>query len=92
MAHGDFDIAAKRVIPNGAGIRLTPTEWHLREVMLRHPGKRLSCWDLLQRSGPGSTDAVGHLQLYMAQLRRKLEPDPARPRWLVTEPGIPLPA
>ena len=38
--------------------------------------------------GPGYTDATGNLRLYMAQLRRKLEPDPARPRWLITEPGM----
>ncbi|HEY3903010.1 MAG TPA: response regulator [Streptosporangiaceae bacterium] len=88
-----IDLAAKRVTRNSADadttIRLTPTEWHLLEVLLRHPGKLMSQRQLLQEVwGPGYTDAAGNLRLYMAQLRRKLEPDPARPRWLQTEPGM----
>ena len=94
------DLAAKRVtrqaaVPAGGhaaqpdDIRLTPTEWHLLEVLLRHPGKLLSRNQLLTEVwGPGYADATGNLRLYMAQLRRKLEPDPARPRWLITEPGM----
>jgi two-component system, OmpR family, KDP operon response regulator KdpE len=76
--------------PEGSGdIRLTPTEWHLLEVLLRHPGKLLSQQQLLREVwGPGYANATGNLRLYMAQLRRKLEPDPARPRWLITEPGM----
>ena len=70
-------------------IRLTPTEWHLLEVLLRNPGKLLSRNQLLTEVwGPGYADATGNLRLSMAQLRRKLEPDPARPRWLITEPGM----
>ena len=70
-------------------IRLTPTEWHLLEVLLRNPGKLLSRNQLLTEVwGPGYADAAGNLRLYMAQLRRKLEPDPVRPRWLITEPGM----
>ena len=103
-----IDLAAKRVIrapgdgaepasqsgqPLTGDIRLTPTEWHLLEVLLevllKHPGKLLSQRQLLQEVwGPGYADASGSLRLYMAQLRRKLEPDPARPRWLLTEPGM----
>jgi two-component system, OmpR family, KDP operon response regulator KdpE len=88
------DLAAKRVsrlVADGASgdIRLTPTEWHLLEVLLRNPGKLLSRSQLLTEVwGPGYADATGNLRLYMAQLRRKLEPDPARPRWLITEPGM----
>ena len=99
------DLAAKRVIRvpqlgNGAAaqqeaaqqeadVRLTPTEWHLLEVLLRHPGKLLSQRYLLNEVwGPGYAEAGGNLRLYMAQLRRKLEPDPAKPRWLLTEPGM----
>jgi two-component system KDP operon response regulator KdpE len=92
------DLAAKRVIraadhaadsPAGQDIRLTPTEWHLLEVLLRNPGKLLSQRHLLAEVwGPGYADAAGNLRLYMAQLRRKLEPDPGRPRWLLTEPGM----
>jgi two-component system KDP operon response regulator KdpE len=86
-----IDLAAKRVIrePDGPDVRLTPTEWHLLEVLLRSPGKLLSQQQLLTEVwGPGYGDATGNLRLYMAQLRRKLEPDPARPRWLLTEPGM----
>ena len=98
------DLAAKRVTRHAAvsarggpagraappdDIRLTPTEWHLLEVLLRNPGKLLSRNQLLTEVwGPGYADATGNLRLYMAQLRRKLEPDPARPRWLITEPGM----
>jgi two-component system, OmpR family, KDP operon response regulator KdpE len=84
------DLAARRVIRrDGTDIRLTPTEWHLLEVLLRHPGKLLGRQYLLRKVwGPGYADAAGNLRLYMAQLRRKLEPDPSRPRWLLTEPGM----
>jgi len=83
------DLAAKRVSRDGQDVRLTPTEWHLLEVLVRHPGKLLSQKQLLNEVwGPGYADATGNLRLYMAQLRRKLEPDPARPRWLLTEPGM----
>jgi two-component system KDP operon response regulator KdpE len=105
LGHLVVDLAAKRVIRDGptagdgAGdedgqgaatdVRLTPTEWHLLEVLLRNPGKLLSQRQLLTEVwGPGYADASGNLRLYMAQLRRKLEPDPARPRWLMTEPGM----
>ena len=70
-------------------VRLTPTEWHLLEVLLRHPGKLLSQRQLLTEVwGPGYDTAGGNLRVYMAQLRRKLELDPARPRHLLTEPGM----
>jgi two-component system, OmpR family, KDP operon response regulator KdpE len=83
------DLAARRVTRGDQDIRLTPTEWHLLEVLLRNPGKLLSRQQLLSAVwGPGYADATGNLRLYMAQLRRKLEPDPARPRWLLTEPGM----
>ncbi|HEY1640677.1 MAG TPA: response regulator [Streptosporangiaceae bacterium] len=89
------DLAAKRVTRPGSGgepdtdVRLTPTEWHLLETLARNPGKLLSQRQLLAEVwGPGYADAAGNLRLYMAQLRRKLEPDPARPRWLLTEPGM----
>jgi len=83
------DLAAKRVSKDNQDIRLTPTEWHLLEVLLRNPGKLLSRNQLLTEVwGPGYADATGNLRLYMAQLRRKLEPDPSRPHWLITEPGM----
>ncbi|MGZ4591791.1 MAG: response regulator [Actinomycetes bacterium] len=85
------DLANKKVTVDSEGqdVRLTPTEWHLLEVLLRHPGKLLSQRQLLAEVwGPGYDDARGNLRVYMAQLRRKLEVDPARPRYHVTEPGM----
>jgi two-component system KDP operon response regulator KdpE len=88
-----IDLAARRVTVQDDGrqvdVRLTPTEWHLLEVLLRNPGKLLSQRQLLVEVwGPGYETAQGNLRLYMAQLRRKLEPDPARPRFLLNEPGM----
>ncbi|TCO41640.1 two-component system KDP operon response regulator KdpE [Kribbella antiqua] len=84
------DLAAKRVtLESGEDIRLTPTEWHLLEVLVRHPGKLMSQRQLLTEVwGPGYETASGNLRFYMGQLRRKLEPDPARPKHLLTEPGM----
>ena len=88
------DLAAKRVTRHAgddgsADIRLTPTEWHLLEVLLRNPGRLLSQKQLLREVwGPSYGTETNYLRVYMAQLRRKLEPDPARPRWLITEPGM----
>ncbi|MGY2704340.1 response regulator [Nocardioides sp. HB32] len=83
------DLAATRVSVGGTEVRLTPTEWHLLEVLVRHPGKLLSHRQLLAEVwGPGYETAQGNLRLYVAQLRRKLEPDPSRPRFLRTEPGM----
>jgi len=84
------DLAAKRVtLENGDDIRLTPTEWHLLEVLVRNPGKLMSQRQLLTEVwGPGYETAGGNLRFYMGQLRRKLEPDPARPEHLLTEPGM----
>ena len=70
-------------------IRLTPTEWQLMEVFGRHPGKLLDQRYLVaQVWGPASGHQLPNLRLYLSQLRRKLEPHPARPRYLVTEPGM----
>lgn len=83
------DLAAKRVTVGGAEVRLTPTEWHLLEVLVRHPGRLMSQHQLLTEVwGPGYETAQGNLRLYMAQLRRKLEPDPGRPRYFRNEPGM----
>jgi two-component system, OmpR family, KDP operon response regulator KdpE len=83
------DLAAKRVTIGGHEVRLTPTEWHLLEVLVRHPGKLMSQRQLLTEVwGPGYETAHGNLRFYMGQLRRKLEPDAGRPKHLVTEPGM----
>jgi two-component system KDP operon response regulator KdpE len=93
FGHTTVDLVAHRVtVGDGdqpAEVRLTPTEWHLLEVLLRHPGKLLSQRQLLAEVwGPGYENAGGNLRVYMGQLRRKLEADPARPRHLLTEPGM----
>jgi two-component system KDP operon response regulator KdpE len=93
LGNATVDLAARRVTVKDddrvVDVRLTPTEWHLLEVLLRHPGKLLSQKHLLSEVwGPGYENAGGNLRLYMAQLRRKLEPDPARPRFLLNEPGM----
>ncbi|MBM7517744.1 response regulator [Nocardioides nitrophenolicus] len=83
------DLGATRVTVRGEEVRLTPTEWHLLEVLLRNPGQLLSQRQLLTEVwGPGYENAHGNLRLYVAQLRRKLEPDPARPVHLRNEPGM----
>ncbi|WP_433003434.1 response regulator [Kribbella sp. CA-294648] len=85
-----IDLAAKKVREAAGGdVHLTPTEWHLLEVFARHPGKLLSQNQLLTEVwGLGYETASGNLRFYMAQLRRKLEADPARPQHLLTEPGM----
>ena len=89
MGEISVDLAARRVTAPGGDVRLTPTEWHLLEVLARHPGKLLSQRQLLAEVwGPGYESAQGNLRVYMAQLRRKLEPDPSRPRHLLNEPGM----
>ena len=83
------DLAARKVVRDGTEVRLTPTEWHLLEVLVRHPGRLLSQRQLLAEVwGPGYENAHGNLRLYMGQLRRKLERDPARPVHLLNEPGM----
>jgi len=92
------DLAGKRVYPHPADgeteppagdVRLTPTEWRLLEALVRHPGKLVSQRQLITEVwGPAYTDDTSSLRLYVNRLRRKLEPDPSRPRHLLTEPGM----
>ncbi len=83
------DLAAKRVSTAAGEVRLTPTEWHLLEVLVRNPGKLVSQRQLLAEVwGPAYTTETNYLRVYLAQLRRKLEGDPANPRHLLTEPGM----
>ena len=84
-----IDLAARRVERDGAPVRLTPTEWHLLEVLVRNAGKLVSHRQLLHDVwGSGYETQVSYLRVYLAQLRAKLETDPARPRHLLTEPGM----
>ncbi|HEU4491847.1 MAG TPA: response regulator [Jiangellales bacterium] len=83
------DVAHRRVTRAGREVRLTPTEWHLLEILARHPGRVVGRRELLQElRGPGLERETHYLRVYLAQLRRKLEDDPARPRHLITEPGV----
>jgi two-component system, OmpR family, KDP operon response regulator KdpE len=83
------DLAARRVSRDGVDVRLTPTEWHVLEVLVRNAGRLVSQRQLLQEVwGPRYGSETNYLRVYLAQLRAKLEPDPARPRYLLTEPGM----
>lgn len=83
------DLAARRVTKDDADVRLTPTEWQILEVLLRNRGRLVTQRQLLQEVwGPAYESETNYLRVYLAQLRRKLEPDPPRPRYLITEPGM----
>jgi two-component system KDP operon response regulator KdpE len=83
------DLTATRVTLRGEEVRLTPTEWRLLELLVRHPGRLISHRQILDQVwGPGYENAQGNLRLYIAQLRRKLETEPSRPQHLRTEPGM----
>jgi two-component system KDP operon response regulator KdpE len=84
-----IDLAAKRVLRAGEEVRLTPTEWHLVEVLVRNRGKLVSQRQLLHDVwGPEYRDETHYLRVFMAQVRRKLEPEPSAPRYFITEPGM----
>ena len=83
------DLGAKRVTVAGDDVRLTPTEWHLVEALVRRPGRLVSQRQLLQEVwGPQYETETNYLRVFMAQVRRKLEPEPGRPRYFITEPGV----
>jgi two-component system KDP operon response regulator KdpE len=83
------DLAMRRVLKGGEEVRLTPTEWHLLEILARNLGRVVGRRELLQElRGPYLDRETHYLRVYLAQLRRKLETDPAHPRHLITEPGI----
>jgi two-component system KDP operon response regulator KdpE len=85
-----IDLATKRAHTNdGQAVRLTPTEWHILEVLIRNEGKLVAGRQLLQEVwGPAYETETNYLRVYMAQLRRKLEAEPSQPRHLLTEPGM----
>ncbi len=83
------DLAAKRVTRDGDEVRLTPIEWGIVETLVRNTGKLVAQRQLLQEVwGPQYETETNYLRVFMAQIRRKLEPDPSRPRYFVTEPGM----
>jgi two-component system KDP operon response regulator KdpE len=83
-----------RLAPEGSEdedevVHLTPTEWSLLEVLLRHPGRMVGTKQILAEVwGPGTEHESGYVRFHMVRLRRKLETDPTRPRHLLTEPGM----
>ncbi len=92
IATKDFiiDLAAKRVTTgSGEEVRLTPTEWGIVEVLAKNQGRLVSQVQLLKEVwGPTYGEETNYLRVFMAQIRRKLEPEPALPRYFITEPGM----
>ena len=83
------DLMRRRVFVGEQEVHLTPTEYKLLTLLVRHAGNVVTHRQLLKEVwGPTSEDHTHYLWVYMVQLRRKLEPDPVRPRYLRTEPGI----
>jgi two-component system KDP operon response regulator KdpE len=91
IATADFeiDLGAKQIHHDGTALHLTPTEWQIVEVLARSRGKLVTQHQLLQQVwGPQYEKETHYLRIYMSQIRRKLEPDPSRPRYFITEPGM----
>jgi two-component system, OmpR family, KDP operon response regulator KdpE len=87
--HFTVDLAAKRVTTGEGEVRLTPTEWGLVETLVRNAGKLVAQKQLLQEVwGPQYGEETNYLRVHMAHIRRKLEPEPSRPRYFLTEPGM----
>jgi two-component system KDP operon response regulator KdpE len=83
------DLAAKKVLRDGAEVHLTPTEWGVLELLVRNRGRLVGQKQILREVwGPAYGSETHYLRVYLAQLRRKLEPQPSRPRHLVTEAGM----
>ena len=84
-----IDLARKRVSRDGEDVRLTPTEWAFLELLARHVGRLVPREQVLREVwGPAYEHETHYLRVYAAQLRRKLEADPAHPRHLITSPGL----
>jgi two-component system KDP operon response regulator KdpE len=83
------DLVAKKVHRSGTEVRLTPTEWAILEILIRHRGALVPHRRLLAEVwGPQYRAQTNYLRVYLGQLRQKLEPEPSRPRFLITEPGM----
>jgi two-component system KDP operon response regulator KdpE len=85
----EIDLGAKQIHRDGTDVHLTPTEWQIVEVLTRNRGRLVTQQQLLQQVwGPQYERETHYLRIYMSQIRRKLEPDPSRPRYFITEPGM----
>ncbi|MFN8587481.1 MAG: response regulator [Candidatus Eisenbacteria bacterium] len=84
-----IDLGARRASVDERDVKLTPIEWRLLATLARHPGKVLTHDQILREVwGPQAAGQHHYTRVYMAQLRQKLEPEPSKPRWLVSEPGV----
>jgi two-component system KDP operon response regulator KdpE len=84
-----MDLDRREVSVEGRAVRLTPIEWRLLALLARHAGKVLTHAQILREVwGPNAASQPHYVRVYMAELRKKLEADPSRPRLLLTEPGV----
>jgi two-component system KDP operon response regulator KdpE len=84
-----MDLDRREVSMEGRAVRLTPIEWRLLALLARHAGKVLTHSQILREVwGPNAASQPHYVRVYMAELRKKLEADPSRPRLLLTEPGV----
>ncbi len=84
-----IDIAAHTVTRDGSEVHLTPTAFRVLSLLARHAGKVLTHRQILKEVwGPGSVEQAHYVRVQMAELRKRLELDPAQPKWLITEPGV----
>ncbi len=89
MGRIEIDLAKREVLRNGTRVHLTPIEYRLLAVLVKHAGKVITHRQLLKEVwGPNAATETHYLRVYMAQLRHKLEDDPAQPEFLRTEPGV----
>jgi two-component system KDP operon response regulator KdpE len=89
FGHVELDLDKRVVRVDGEEVHLTPNEYRLLQVLVKHPGKVITHRQLLNEVwGPNHVEQPQYLRVFIAQLRRKLESDPARPKHLQTEPGI----
>jgi two-component system KDP operon response regulator KdpE len=82
-----IDLAAKRVRRDGQDVRLTATEWQVVELLARNPGRLITQRELLERVWGLRDTKTNYVRVFMVAIRRKLEPEPAHPRYFLTEPG-----
>lgn len=83
------DLDRRQVFAHGQEVRLTPTEYKLLTTLVQHAGRVVTQQQLLRAVwGPAYAQETQYLRVYMGQLRHKIEKDPARPRFLITEPGV----
>jgi two-component system KDP operon response regulator KdpE len=88
-AHFTIDLMATKVLRDGDEVHLTPTEWRLLDVLVRNEGRLVAQRQVLQEVwGPAYGTETNYLRVYLASLRRKLEPNPSQPRYLITEAGV----